>query len=126
MAHKIAILKVDDQYDYNDYDYSHKIILESITEWQTVSHEDYLMLRQAEARFSIKVIEQVTELETFIPKTVADYTEILRKEKEKEAAEKKKRADAALAKKLKKDMKDKESKLELFNKLKAELGEQAR
>lgn len=125
-AHKIAIIKVQDKYYNDDYDSYHSYIAQSITEWETVSHEDYRMLKAAEGRFEFRIIEQITDPAAFIPKTIADYRAILQEEEAVRLKEQKKRQDAALAKKLKKELKDKTSKLELFNKLKAELGDEAK
>ena len=121
--HKIAIIKIDEIWNYEEYQsYSNKIA-ESITDWEDVSHEDFVLLKAAEYKFEYKVIERIINLPTFIPKTIADYKAILLKEQQEKEAAEKKRKDAALAKKMKKDLKDKESKIELFKKLQAELGD---
>lgn len=122
--HKIAIIKVADIWNQDEYDgYSTKVA-ESITDWEDVSHEDFLLLKAAEYKFEYKVIERITDLPTFIPKTIADYKAILLKEQQEREAAEKKRKDAALAKKIKKEAKDKEGKLALFKKLKEELGDE--
>ena len=124
MAHKIALIKLEDTYSYDSYgDSIYNVIVNSMTEWEEVSHEDFVMLKAAEGRFNYRVIELITDLHTFIPKTISDYKEMLRKEEQAREAEKKKREATNLAKKMKKDLKDKESKIELFKKLQAELGD---
>jgi hypothetical protein len=119
MAHKVAILLVTDIYDYDD-DYRH--IVNSITEWEEISHEDFLVLQAASYRKGFKIIEQPADVKDFIAKTVSEEIARAKAEATKLEEEKAKRAEAAKLKKYKKDLKDKESKLALLKKLQAELG----
>jgi hypothetical protein len=119
MAHKVAILLVTDIYDYDD-DYRH--IVNSITEWEEISHEDFLVLQAASYRKGFKIIEQPVDVKDFIAKTVSEEIARAKAEAAKLEEEKAKRAEAAKLKKYKKDLKDKESKIALLKKLQAELG----
>jgi methionine salvage enolase-phosphatase E1 len=82
-------------------------------------------LRAASSTLRFTIIEQPTDLPKFVAKTVEDYKARALAEAAREEAEKKKRADEALARKLKKELKDKESKLKMFKKLQEELGADA-
>ena len=126
MTHKIAIITTRDYTrgygdDYDDYGK----IIESITDWEEVSDEDYKTLQYASSRLNFKIIEQPTDTKAFIAKSIADYTAIAKAEAIREAEEKQKRADAALARKFKKELKDKDSKIKMLKKLQAELGPEA-
>jgi hypothetical protein len=126
MTHKIAIITTRDYTrgygdDYDDYGK----IIESITDWEEVSDEDYKTLQYAAPRLNFAIIEQPTDTKKFIAKSIADYTAIAKAEAIREAEEKQKRADAALARKFKKELKDKESKLKMLKKLQEELGPEA-
>ena len=123
MTHKVAILITSDVYDYDD-DYRH--IVNSITKWEEISHEDFQVLQSASYRKGFKIIEQTVDIKDFVAKTVSEEiarakAEVIRLEEEKA-----KRAEASKLKKYKKDLKDKESKLALLKKLQAELGEEAK
>lgn len=126
MTHKIAIITTRDSTrgygdDYDDYGK----IIDSITDWEEVSDEDYKTLVYASARLNFKIIEQPTDTKAFIAKSIADYTAIAKAEAIRAAEEKKKREDAALARKFKKELKDKDSKLKMLKKLQEELGSEA-
>jgi len=126
MTHKIAIITTRDYTrgygdDYDDYGK----IIESITDWEEVSDEDFKTLQYAASRLNFSVVEQPTDTKKFIAKSIADYTAIAKAEAIREAEEKQKRADAALARKFKKELKDKDSKLKMFKKLQEELGPEA-
>jgi len=126
MTHKIAIITTRDYTrgygdDYDDYGK----IIESITDWEEVSDEDFKTLQYAASRLNFSVVEQPTDTKKFIAKSIADYTAIAKAEAIREAEEKQKRADAALARKFKKELKDKDSKLKMLKKLQAELGPEA-
>ena len=120
MTRKIAIIKTDTHY-HDEYGDSYSKIVDSITDWQEVTDEQFKMLVAAQNRFNFKIIEQPADTPAFIAKTISAYLKMVEELKVKEAEEKKKREEACLARKLKKDLRDKKSKLELFNKLKAEL-----
>jgi response regulator RpfG family c-di-GMP phosphodiesterase len=122
MTRKVAILLTSDVYDYDD-DYRH--IVNSITEWEEVSHEDFLVLQNASYRKGFKILEQPTDVKDFIAKTVSEEIVRAKAEAIKLEEERAKRAEATRLKKYKKDLKDKESKLALLKKLQAELGEEA-
>ena len=126
MTHKIAIITTRDYTrgygdDYDDYGK----IIESITDWEEVSDEDYKTLQYAAPRLNFAIIEQPTDTKKFIAKSIADYTAISKAEAIREAEEKQKRADAALARKFKKELKDKDSKIKMLKKLQEELGPEA-
>lgn len=118
---KVAIIRCDTHYD--DYD-SHSTIVSIIDTWTEISDEDLTHLRAAGYRDNFTIIEQPLDQGAFIKDTIATYIEKEKARVAKEKEEKEKRAGAALKKKLQKDLKDKESKLELFNKLKKELGQE--
>jgi len=120
MAHKIAIIITKNcYYNYGD---DYETILQSITNWEEVTDEEFDDLVQASYRMGFQIMEQPAEPKKFIAKTISDYKTLVKEEKRKEAEEKKKRADAALVRKHKKELKDRESKLALIKKLQAELG----
>lgn len=126
MTHKIAIITTRDSTrgygdDYDDYGK----IIDSITDWEDVSDEDYKTLTYASSRLNFKIIEQPTDTKKFIAKSIADYTAIAKAEAIREAEERQKRADAALARKFKKELKDKDSKIKMLKKLQEELGPEA-
>ena len=117
---KVAVFWTEDRYDkYDDYE---KIVT-SITDWTEISDDDFLILQRASWKKNFTVVEQPNPQPAFIAKTIEDFLAEEHAALEKEAAAKKKRAAAALKKKLEKDLKDKESKIELFEKLKKELGQ---
>lgn len=123
MTHKIAIITTRDYTrgygdDYDDYGK----IIESVTDWEEVSDEDYKTLQYAAPRLNFAIIEQPTDTKKFIAKSIADYTAIAKAEAIRAAEEKQKRADAALARKFKKELKDKDSKIKMLKKLQEELG----
>lgn len=120
MAHKVAILLTEDVYDYHDDGYDR--IVKSITEWEEISHEDFLVLQAASYRKGFKVIEQPLIPKDFIAKTVSEEIARAKAEAIKLEEEKARRAKIAQEKKYKKDLKDKESKIALLKKLQEELG----
>jgi hypothetical protein len=116
MAHNVAILITTDT--YNDYDQ----LSNSITEWEEISHEDFLVLQAASYRKGFKILEQPVDVKDFIAKTVSEEIARAKAAATKLEEEKAKRAEAAKLKKYKKDLKDKESKIALLKKLQEELG----
>jgi len=124
MTHKIAIITSRDSYS-GDYDEYHQKIIESITDWDEVTDEEFKTLQFASSRLNFSIIERPVEPKKFIAKTIADYKAICKAEEIRAAEEKKKRDDAALARKFKKELKDKESKLKMLKKLQEELGPEA-
>lgn len=126
MAHKIAIITTRDVY-YN-YGDDCNTVINNITEWTTVSHEDFVMLQQASHKMPYErqfvILEQPVDTPAFIASTIADYIEMAKKQSAEEATAKKIHAAAALARKQKKELKDRESKVALLMKLKAELGDE--
>lgn len=116
MAHKIAIIKTRTFENYSDYDsYSIQRIVESITDWEEVSDEDYKMLISAAGRLGFQVLEQPIDTKKFIGKTIADYKAFVQEEKRQ-------REEAALQRKFKKELKDQQSKEKMLQKIVAELG----
>lgn len=126
MAHKVAILLTTDVYSYDDYNDDHRAIVNSITEWEEISHEDFVVLQAASYRKGFKIVEQPTNTQDFIAKTVSEEIARAKEEAIKLEKEKVARAEAARLKKYKKDLKDKDSKIALLKKLQAELGEDAK
>lgn len=121
MTYKIAILKTFD-YCPGYGDDGMETIIQSITDWVEVSDDDYKTLRAASSKLGFKIIEQPTDLPKFVAKTVADYKAWALAEEAREAADKKKREEAALERKFKKELKDKASKEAMLKKLANELG----
>jgi len=124
MSHKIAIIISREFYsgDYNE-DY-HKII-ESITDWQEVTDDEFKSLQYASGRLGFQLIEQPVDMKKFVAKTIKDYLAIAKAEEERAAEEKRKRDEVALARKFKKELKDRESKLKMLKQLQEELGADA-
>lgn len=123
MTHKIAIIQTRDIYSHDEYDTSCQKIVESITDWKEVTDDEFLALTSNAHRLGFTVIEQPVDIDTFVKKTVDDYLAFTRAETKRLAEEKKAREKAALDRKIKKELKTKESKLKMFEKLKAELGD---
>lgn len=125
MAHKIAIIKSRTFENYSDYDsYSIQRIVESITDWEEVSDEEYQMLTSAANRSGYQVLEQPVDAKKFIAKTIAEYKAFVQAENARMAEEKRIRAEEALQRKFKKELKDKASKEKMLAKLSEELGVQ--
>ena len=121
MSRKIAILLSREFYTGDYDDYYHKII-DSITDWEEVSEEDYKTLQLASYTTGFQIIERPVNTPAFIAKTVADYLVAAKAAILKAEEEKKKKAEAAQERKFKKELKDRESKLKMFKKLQEELG----
>ncbi len=123
---KIAIIKTREFSDYHDYDSycSHKII-DSITDWDEVEEEDYKVLVTMGPRLGFAILERPLDTSGFIAKTISDYKSMVRAEEKRVAEEKQAREDAALARKMKKELKDKSSKEKMLKKLVDELGPEA-
>lgn len=126
MTHKIAIIKTRTFENYSEYDsYSIQRIVESITDWEEVSDDDYNLLVSASSRSGYQVLEQPTDTKKFIGKTISDYKKFVEEENARLAEEKKQREEAALQRKFKKELKDQKSKEKMLQKLVAELGPDA-
>lgn len=121
MTHKIAIITTLNV-EYDDYGDSYTKVIDSITDWEDVSDEEFKVLQFAAPRLGFRLIERPTDMKKFVAKTIADYKTIAKAEAERAEEEKKKREEAALARKFKKELKDKESKLKMLKKLQEELG----
>jgi hypothetical protein len=121
MTHKIAIITTREFYT-GDYGDEYNKVVDSITDWEEVTHDEYIALSSAAPRLGFHLIEQPTDTRAFVARTVADYLVFAKAEAIREEAEKQKRADAALERKFKKDLKDKASKEKMLEKLAAELG----
>jgi hypothetical protein len=124
MTHKIAIITTGYE-SYDRYGDDYGLIVQSITDWDEVTDEDFKCLRTMEGILGYHVIERPADAATFIKKTVADYKAYVKAEEQRMADEKVKREKAALERKMKKELKDKKSKTELLAKLVAELGPDA-
>jgi hypothetical protein len=124
MSRKIAIITTREYYSgYDGEDYNK--IVESITDWEEVSDEDFKTLQFAAGRMNFQILEQPTDMKKFVAKTIADYKAVALAEAAAMAEEKRKREEAALARKFKKELKDRESKLKMLKKLQEELGADA-
>lgn len=123
MPHKIAIIKTREYaLGYGDeYDGYGKIV-DSITNWEEVTDEEFKSLQLASYKFGFSIIEQPVDTKAFIVKTVADYKKLAAEEDRQREEEKRKREEAALQRKYKKELKDKASKEKMLAKLAAELG----
>lgn len=123
MTHKIAIIKTREFENYSDYDnYSMQKIVESITDWEEVSDEDFKTLQFALPRIGCTMLERPVDEKVFIAKTISDYKVYAKAEEARAAEEKKKKEAVALEKKFKKELKDKASKEAMLKKLADELG----
>lgn len=125
---KVAIIKGREVASYDRYDdyTSYQRIVEHITDWEEVTDEEVDILRRMAPMKDFTLVEHVEFPRQVINKTVSEYLADVKAEKARQEAEKKKRADAALQRKLKKEAKDRESKLALFKKLQEELGAEAK
>jgi len=121
MTHKIAIITTRDCC-YNDYDDEYSKIIDSITDWEDVSDEEFQTLKFASSRLGFALLERPSDMKKFIAKTITDYMAIAKAEAERAEVEKKKREEAALQRKFKKDFKDKASKEKMLARLSQELG----
>jgi hypothetical protein len=121
MTHKIAIITTRDG-SYDSYNEEYIKIIDSITDWEDVSDEEFRTLQFASSKLGFKLIERPADMPKFIAKTIKDYKAISKAEEERAAEEKKNREEAALQRKFKKDLKDKVSKEKMLNKLAEELG----
>ncbi len=120
MSHKIAIITTEHLYDRYD-DYSNELI-KSISDWSEVNDEDYAYLKKAVAMgYSFTMLEQPIDTPAFVAKTVADYLRMAKEQEEVDRKEKERKAIAALERKNKKLLKDKQSKLIMFKRLQEEL-----
>lgn len=126
MTHKIAIIKGRNINCYDDYGDSYKKIVDSITDWEEVTDEEFKTLTFAANRLDYTLLEQPIGVKAFVTKTIADYKAVAAAEEKKAAAEKAKREQAALDKKWKKELKTKEDKVKLLRKLQEELGEEVK
>jgi len=121
MTRKIAIIKMR-EVPYSEYGdpEGYQMIVQSITDWQEVSDEDYRTLQLASGSLGFKILEQPTDVPAYIAKTIKEYTALARAEEARLAEEKRKREDAALQRRLKKELKDEKTKKALYEKLKEE------
>jgi len=123
MTRKIAIIITKDYYPgYGDD--GQETLLQSITEWEEISDEDFNILSDAQWTMNFRILEQPTEPPKFIAKTISDWKKLVKEQAEKEKKLKEEAAKKALEKKLKKELKAKETKKQLLERLKKELGEE--
>ena len=123
MTKKIAIVLVKEYFPSYD-DYNEVQLIQSITDWEEVSDNDYEILRQAQNQFSYRIVEQPLDTPKFIAKTIADWKRIAKEEATRQKKLKEEAAKKALEKKLKKEQRAKETKRQLLARLKEELGEE--
>ena len=121
MTRKIAIIKMREvpYSEYGDPD-GYQMIVQSITDWQEVSDEDYRTLQMASGSLGFRILEQPTDVPAFVARTIKEYTALARAEEARLAEEKRKREEAALQRKLKKELRDTKTKKALYEKLKEE------
>ncbi len=122
MPRKIAIITTKDV--YSNYGDDCNTIINNITEWTEVSEADFALLQKAAYKMpygqQFVILEQPIDTKAFVAKTIADYIKLSKEEEAREEAAKKKRAADALARKHKKELKDRESKLALLKQLQEE------
>jgi hypothetical protein len=118
MAHKIAIIKTKDS--YSNYD-NMETVITSITDWTEVTHDEYTILYKLQYDEQFMILEQPVDTKEFVAKTVAEYLEKAKKAEAAALIAKKKKVEANLARKHKKELQDRESKLALLRKLQEEL-----
>lgn len=121
MVHKIAIITTGFR-DYDQCSDSYERVVDSITDWDEVSDDDFKVLVAMQDKLEYRVIERPRFTDAFVRKTVASYKEYVLAEERRLTEEKEQRAKAAADRKLKKELKDKKSKTDLLAKLVAELG----
>lgn len=124
MSHYIAIITTRD-FHYGEYDEYITKVIETITDWDEVTDDEFKTLQCASSRLGYTLIERPTDIKKFIAKTIADYKAIAKVEVERVKKEKLAREEAALARKFKKELKDKASKEKMLAKLIDELGPEA-
>lgn len=119
--HKVAIILTEYR-NLDAYGDEYVRVISSITDWAEVSYEDFTLLKAREkTRGDFVVLEQPIDTEMFIKQTVAEQLACI-KEQERFAAEKAaKRKAAAEAKRYKRELADRESKMALLKKLQEEL-----
>ena len=121
---KIAII-TNSTHCFDQYGDDYTRVIDSITDWTEVSDEDYRALGTMQHKLGFNVIEQPTDTKVFIGKTVAAYIAYAKAEEIAQEKAKKEREVAALARKYKKELKDKDGKEKLLAKLIHELGPDA-
>lgn len=129
-THLIAIIKGREilMYDRDGYENFIKII-DSITDWEEVSEEEYQELEHASRVLgSFTIIERPHDYKSFTAKTIADYRKVIKKEMEERAAreekyriEQEEKKRKAAEKKMKKLLQSQEEKRKLYEQLKQEL-----
>jgi hypothetical protein len=121
MSHYIAIITSREYYS-GDYDGYNNKVIESITDWEEVTDDEFKTLQFAGPRLGFTLLERPADIKTFVAKTIKDYKAIAKAEADRAAEEKRKREEAALQRKYKKELKDKASKEKMLTKLAQELG----
>lgn len=121
MSRYIAIIKSREYYS-GDYDEYNNKLIESITDWEEVSDEDFKALQAASYRLEFTLLERPTNVKAFVAKTIEDYKKLVKADNERIEQEKKAREEAALQRKFKKELKDKASKEKMLVKLAQDLG----
>jgi hypothetical protein len=124
MMRKIAII-TNSTHCFDQYGDDYSRVVDSITDWTEVSDEDYRALATMQHKLGFNLIEQPTDTGVFIGKTVAAYIAYAKAEEIAQETAKKQREAAALDRKYKKELKDKDSKEKMLAKLIDELGPDA-
>lgn len=122
---RIAIIKSREFYTGDYDDYASQKIIDSITDWDEVSDEDFACLQAMAGRLNFSILERPADTGAFIAKTVKEYKDYVKAEEKRVAEEKRLREEAALERKMKKELKDKTSKEKMLKKLIDELGPDA-
>jgi len=128
MNRKIAIITGREISTYSDHDddySSPRRVVESITDWEEVSEEDYRLLLSCQNYLNFSIIEQPTNQKQFIEKSIASWKKRCEETQRLQLEQKQAREAKALAAKIKKQARTREAKLKLLEQLKAELGEQS-
>lgn len=118
--HKIALLEITRYEYYEDYEK----IISAISEWEEVTTEELKLLKDYyNKNGGYTLVEFVENQRKKIDFAVKAQLEYIRKETERQEAEKKLKAEAAVARKYKLQEKKLEEKKQLLEQLKQELGE---
>jgi len=114
--HSIAIITFHDTYLSHD---DMETIVSSVSKWTKINDEEFMLLQKASEKFQdFKVIEQPQDIHEFIRDKIELYNttvaaELLKAQKKKATLEKRKKT---------KEESDKQSKIEMLQKLQKELG----
>lgn len=117
---KVALVDFEEIYGELDT----MVVMRSITEWQEISDEDYgVLINAVRGHANLRCITFIEKQKESIRSIIDTYLEKTKKQEQAKEEAKKKAAAKRAANALQKIQKDKESKKELLERLKRELGE---